>query len=50
MNISDVLMASIVRAMMMEAVCTSETSVNFYKIVCTPSQKTVIFILTAIRT
>jgi hypothetical protein len=34
---------------MMEAVSTSETSVNFYQIHGATSQKTVLFILAAVR-
>jgi hypothetical protein len=36
--------------LMMEAVSTSETSVNFYQIHGATSQKTIIFILAAVRT
>jgi hypothetical protein len=37
-------------ALMMEAVSTSETSVNFYRLHGTTSQKKVIFILATMRT
>jgi hypothetical protein len=37
-------------AVMMEAVSTSEMSVNFTRVHGAPSQKTVIFILDAVRT
>jgi hypothetical protein len=50
-NVSEVLTASITIALMMEAVNTSETSVNFYHTSLAKSQKTVvIFILVAVRT
>jgi hypothetical protein len=37
-------------ALMMEAISTSETSVNFYEIHGATSQKTAIFILVVLRT
>jgi hypothetical protein len=53
-DVSEVLTASIIRAMMtivlmMEAVSTSKTSVNFYESIGSTSQNTVIFILAAVR-
>jgi hypothetical protein len=47
-NVSEVLAASIIRAMM-EAASTSETLVNFYQIHGATTQKTAIFVLTAVR-
>jgi hypothetical protein len=52
-DVSEVLAASIIRsliALMMEAVATCETSVNFSKLHSTMSQKTDIFIFVAVRT
>jgi hypothetical protein len=52
-DFSEVLTVSIIRALialMMEAVSTSETLVNFYKLSGAISQKTVVFILAAVRT
>jgi hypothetical protein len=46
-DVSEVLAASIIRAM--RAVNTFETSVNFYQTTRPTSQKTVIFILAAVR-
>jgi hypothetical protein len=40
----------VLAALMVEAASTSETSVNFYQLHGTTSQKTVIFILAAVRT
>jgi hypothetical protein len=37
-------------AVMMEAACTSETSVNFYQITRCNIEKTVIFIVASVRT
>jgi hypothetical protein len=42
--------ASIVMALMTEAAVTSETSVNFYQTTSATFQKTVIFILAAVKT
>jgi hypothetical protein len=48
-DVSEVLAASII-TLMMGAASTSETSVSFYQITGRTSQKTVIFILAAVRT
>jgi hypothetical protein len=42
-SVSEVLAASIIRAMMMEAASTSETSINFYQTHGATTQKTAIF-------
>jgi hypothetical protein len=47
---AEVLVASIISAMMMEAAGISETSVNFCQPTCGYNKKTAIFILTVVRT
>jgi hypothetical protein len=44
------LTGSVIRAMMTDALSTSKTSVNFYRLNGGTSQKTAIFILDAVRT
>jgi hypothetical protein len=49
-DVSEILSASVVIVLMMEAASTSETSVNFTRLHGATIQKTTIFILAAVRT